>query len=73
VVDASGALVGLIFDGNITSLANRYVYADATQRAVSVDSAAILEGLRKVYGEEALAKELTGGAAVAPAGTAGTR
>ena len=44
VVDASGALVGLIFDGNITSLANRYVYADATQRAVSVDSAAIPRG-----------------------------
>ncbi len=59
VVDASGALVGLVFDGNITSLGNRYVYAETTQRAVSVDTAAILEGLRKVYGEEALVKELT--------------
>ena len=59
VVDASGALVGLVFDGNITSLANRYVYGETTQRAVSVDTAAILEGLRKVYAEEGLAKELT--------------
>jgi hypothetical protein len=65
VVDASGALVGLIFDGNLTSLANRYVYAETTQRAVSVDTAAILEGLRKVYGEDALAKELTSGGAPA--------
>ncbi len=59
VVDAQGAIVGLAFDGNITSLANRYVYAETTQRAVSVDTAVILEALRKVYGEEALAKELT--------------
>ncbi len=59
VVDAAGNLVGLIFDGNISSLANRYVYGDATQRAVSVDTAGILEGLSKVYGQDALVKELT--------------
>ncbi len=59
-VDANGKLVGLVFDGNITSLGNRYVYADTTQRAVSVDAACILEALRKVYGEDALANEIAG-------------
>jgi hypothetical protein len=58
VVNAAGNLVGLLFDGNITSLTNTYVYGDATQRSVSVDSAAILEGLAKVYGAETLVAEL---------------
>ena len=62
VVDANGKLVGLVFDGNITSLGNRYVYGDTTQRAVSVDSACILDALRKVYGEDALANEIAGSA-----------
>jgi hypothetical protein len=62
VVDAGGKLVGLIFDGNITSLGNRYVYGDTTQRAVSVDSACILDALRTVYGEGALANEIAGSA-----------
>ena len=46
VVDASGALVGLIFDGNLSSLPNDFVYQETTARAVSVDTAAILAGLR---------------------------
>jgi hypothetical protein len=59
-IDAAGSLVGLIFDGNITSLGNDYVYGETTQRAVSVDSACILDALRKVYGEDALASEIAG-------------
>jgi hypothetical protein len=60
VVNANGELVGLIFDGNISSLPNRFVYGESTQRAVSVDSAGMLEALRHVYGATALVSELLG-------------
>jgi hypothetical protein len=58
VVDAAGELVGLIFDGNLPSLSNQFVYQETTARAVSVATSAILEALRKVYGADALAEEL---------------
>jgi len=59
VVNAKGELVGLIFDGNLSSLPNNFVYREVTERAVSVDTAAMLEVLRKVYDAGALADELT--------------
>jgi hypothetical protein len=58
VVDASGSLVGLIFDGNLASLPNRFVYDEATARAISVDTAAMIEALRVVYHADSLADEL---------------
>ncbi len=58
VVNAQGELVGLIFDGNLSSLPNNFVYREVTERAVSVDSSAMLEALRKVYDASALADEL---------------
>jgi hypothetical protein len=36
------------------------IYTDTQSRAVSVDSAAIIEALRKVYDASALAAELEG-------------
>ena len=59
VVNAKGELVGLIFDGNLSSLPNNFVYREVTERAVSVDTDAMLEALRKVYDAGALADELT--------------
>jgi hypothetical protein len=59
VVDAGCALVGLIFDGNLSSLPNRFVYREVTERAVSVDSAGMLHALRVVYDANELATELT--------------
>ena len=47
VVNQAGQFVGIIFDGNIQSLVLDYVYDDKQARAVSVDSAAIIEALRK--------------------------
>jgi hypothetical protein len=60
VINRQGEFVGLIFDGNIESLVGNYVYAEETNRAVSVHSAAIVEVLRKIYDAGALANELEG-------------
>jgi hypothetical protein len=58
VVNKANEFVGIIFDGNIQSLVLDCIYADTQARAVSVDSAAITEALRKVYDAGALADEL---------------
>jgi hypothetical protein len=58
LIDASGRLVGLMFDGNIHSIAGSYWYDPLLNRAVAVDPAIIFEGLRKVYKAEELLAEL---------------
>ena len=60
VVNKKGEVVGLIFDGNIQSLVLDFVYEGEISRAVSVDSRAIIESLRKVYDAGWLADELQG-------------
>lgn len=60
VVDKAGDVVGLIFDGNIQSLVLDIAYDEKQARAVSVDTRAIIESLRKVYGCNALADEIVG-------------
>jgi len=60
VVNRDGELVGLIFDGNIESLAGDFVYEGEKNRAVAVHSAGMMEALRKLYGADALADELEG-------------
>jgi hypothetical protein len=61
VVNQAGELVGLIFDGNIQSLAGDFAYSDQQSRCVSVDSAAILEALDKMYDAKPLVDELVAG------------
>ena len=60
VVNRDLEVVGLIFDGNIQSLVLDFGFDDKVARAVSVDSRAIVEALKKVYRADALVNELTG-------------
>jgi hypothetical protein len=60
VVNARAEIVGLIFDGNLHSLGGEYGFDPATNRAVAVDSRAILETLGKIYGAGGLVDELRG-------------
>jgi hypothetical protein len=61
VVNRAGEFVGIIFDGNLQSLPWDYAFDDKQGRATSVDSAAILEGLDKVYHARELVRELLDG------------
>jgi hypothetical protein len=47
-----------LFDGNIESLPNRFVYTDEVSRSVHVASQGIIEAMRKVYKTERLLKEI---------------
>ena len=58
VVNKNNEFVGIIFDGNIQSLVLDCIFADKQARAVSVDSAAIIEALRNVYDAQPLVDEL---------------
>ncbi len=60
VVNREGELVGLVFDGNIESMAGDFVYDGSKNRTVAVHSAGMIEALRKIYGAGALADELEG-------------
>ena len=51
-------MVGLMFDGNIDSIAGIYWFDPANNRAVAVHPAIIREALQKVYGAKALLAEL---------------
>jgi len=60
VINRRGEFVGLVFDGNIESLVGRFIYDETANRCVSVHSAAMIEALKKLYGAQALAKEILG-------------
>ena len=61
VVNRAGEFVGIIFDGNLQGLPWDYAFSEKQGRATSVDSAAIVEALNKVYGVKELANELVNG------------
>jgi hypothetical protein len=58
LINQKGEVVGLIFDGNIFSLGGDYAYDPQQNRAVAVDSRALLEGLRQVYHLDRIVKEI---------------
>jgi len=59
-VNKEGEVVGIVFDGNIQSLAWNFVYTDNVARAIHVDSRGIQESLRNIYDASGLADELLG-------------
>ncbi|HTD72203.1 MAG TPA: S46 family peptidase [Steroidobacteraceae bacterium] len=58
LIDVSGRLVGLMFDGNIHSIAGRYWFNPENNRAIALHPAIIREALDKVYGAKELLSEL---------------
>ena len=60
VVNTRGEVIGLIFDGNIQSLGGNFAYDDSRGRAVCVDSRALVEAMRSIYGAGKVADELMG-------------
>ncbi len=58
LINKNGEVVGLIFDGNIYSLGGDFGYDGTRNRAVSVDSRALLEGLSKVYHADRIVSEI---------------
>jgi V8-like Glu-specific endopeptidase len=61
VINRNAEIVGLIFDGNIESLAGDFVYDGEKNRAVAVHTGAMMEALRKLYGAGPLADEILSG------------
>jgi hypothetical protein len=57
-VDTKGQIIGILFDGNLEGLPNRYVYTEEQARSVHVASNAIIEALKKVYRANRVLKEL---------------
>jgi hypothetical protein len=60
-INKNAELVGLIFDGNIQSLVGDFIYDESVNRAISVDVRAMREVLRKVFGANEIADEVTKG------------
>jgi hypothetical protein len=60
VINKAGEVVGIIFDGNIESLAWNFAYTDKVARAVEVDSRGITESLKNIYHADGLLNELMG-------------
>ena len=58
VIDREARVVGIIFDGNIHSLGGDYGFDASVNRAIAVQSAAIIEALSKIYRADRLVNEL---------------
>jgi hypothetical protein len=59
LIDAAGHLVGLVFDGNIHSIAGHYRFDPANNRTIALHPAIMREALDKVYDLKWLLQELS--------------
>nr|MCU0246650.1 S46 family peptidase [Bryobacter sp.] len=57
-LNTKGEVVGILFDGNIEGLPNRFVFTDEMARSVHVASQGIIESLRTIYKADRVLKEL---------------
>jgi hypothetical protein len=58
IINRNAEVVGLVFDGNIHSLGGAFWFDKRLNRTVSVHSGFILEALDKVYGGDAIKREI---------------
>ena len=58
MINSSAEIVGLVFDGNIHSLGGDFGFDARLNRAVAVDSRAIIAGLRNVYHADRIVQEI---------------
>ncbi|MCW5647784.1 MAG: S46 family peptidase, partial [Sphingopyxis sp.] len=61
VIARDGSVIGTAFDGNIHSLGGNFGYDGTLNRTVAVSTAAIQQGLEKIWPAPALVAELKGG------------
>jgi V8-like Glu-specific endopeptidase len=61
IVNKDAEIVGLIFDGNIHSLGGDFAYDPRDNRAVAVESTALVEALGKIYGATRIHDEILAG------------
>ncbi|HVN01485.1 MAG TPA: S46 family peptidase [Caulobacteraceae bacterium] len=59
VLNAKAEVIGVAFDGNILSIGGDYGWDGRVNRSVALTTAAMTEALTKVYGANALVRELT--------------
>jgi hypothetical protein len=57
-VNTKGEVIGILFDGNIEGLPNRFVFRDNRERSVHVASQGIIEALRSIYRANEVLTEL---------------
>jgi hypothetical protein len=58
IINTKGEFAGVLFDGNIESLANEFLYGERVERSICVHPQAIVEALRKVYDARVLLREI---------------
>jgi hypothetical protein len=58
ILDAKGAVIGAVFDGNIHSLGGNFGFDETLNRSVSVSTMAVEEALTKIYPAPRLITEL---------------
>ena len=63
VIARDGSVIGAAFDGNIHSIGGSYGFDPRMNRTIVVSAAAVQEALAKLYGGDALLRELGGGKA----------
>jgi hypothetical protein len=57
-VNTNGEVIGILFDGNLEGLPNRFLYRELRERSIHVASQIIVESLRKVYKTDRILREL---------------